>query len=65
MPTALIQSLTFCAMNSGPLSDRMYSGGSRRMNRSVSASTTSFELSLRSTWIINASLVSSSIMLSV
>ena len=33
-------------MNSGPLSERMYSGGPRRMNRSVRASTTSMELSL-------------------
>ena len=38
--------LTAPAMNSGPLSDLIYSGGPRRMNRSVRAFTTSVELSL-------------------
>lgn len=59
------QHRSFLAINSGPLSDRMYSGAPRRMNKSVSASTTSVELSFRSTRIIKASLVYSSIMLRV
>ena len=57
--------LTFWAMNSGPLSDLMNSGGSRKTNRSVRASTMSVELSLQSTQSISASLVKSSMMLSV
>jgi len=43
----------------------MYSGGPRRMNRSVRASTTSTELSFRFTRIARASFVNSSMMLSV
>jgi hypothetical protein len=63
-PTAVIHFLTFSATNSGPLSERMNSGGPRRMKRSVKASTTSVELSLRSTRIVSASFVNSSMMLS-
>ena len=48
-----------------PVSDRMNSGVPCVMNRSVSASTTSVELSLRSALIISASLVNSSMMSSV
>ena len=51
-PTAPIQVLTFLAINSAPLSDRMNSGGPRSMNRSVNASTTSVELSLRLTFMV-------------
>jgi len=47
-PTAAIQSRTFRAMNSGPWSGRICSGGPRRMKRSVKASGTSAELRLRS-----------------
>ena len=43
----------------------MNSGGPRRMNRSVNASTTSVELSLRLTLMARASLVNSSMMFSV
>ena len=45
------------------LSDRMYSGGPRRMNRSVRTSTTSVALSLRAARIINGSFVNSSMTL--
>jgi hypothetical protein len=43
-PSSSIQSRTFCAMNSGPLSDRMNRGGPRWMKRSVSASRTSVSI---------------------
>ena len=36
-PTAAIQSRTVVATNSGPLSERMYSGGPLRMKRSIAA----------------------------
>ena len=64
-PTAPIQALTFLAINLAPLSDRMNSGGPRSMNRSVNASITSVELSLRLTFMVRASLVNSSMIFSV
>jgi hypothetical protein len=48
------------ATNSGPLSDRMKAGTPRMMNKSVSTSTTSVELSLRLTRIARHSRLSSS-----
>jgi hypothetical protein len=47
--TALIHARIALATNSGPLSDRMKAGTLRMMNKSVSTSTTSVELSLRLT----------------
>src|SRR5215204_5092297 len=52
-------------MNSGPLSERMWPGTPRRMNRSESTSMTSIALSLRSTRIARHSWVNSSMMLSI
>ena len=37
-PTALIQSCTACTTNSGPLSERLWPGTLRKMNRSESTS---------------------------
>lgn len=56
VPTAAIQSRTAWAMNSGPLSERMKAGTPRKMNRSVSASITSVEFSLRCTRTVLVSL---------
>src|SRR5829696_558866 len=50
-PTAEIHSWTALAMNSGPLSERMWPGTPRRMNKSESTSMTSMALSLRATRI--------------
>jgi hypothetical protein len=47
-PTAVIHSCTALATNSGPLSDLIWPGVPRRMNRSDSASITSMALSLAS-----------------
>ena len=65
VPTAPIQARNLFARNSAQLSDRMYCGGPRRMNRSVKASTTLTELSFRLTQMTRASFVNSSIMLRV
>lgn len=64
-PTALIQPLTASAMNSGPLSDRIYAGTPRNMNRSVSASMTSVEFSFHFTRIARHSRLCSSRMFNV
>jgi hypothetical protein len=64
-PTAPIHTRTFLAINSAPLSDPMNAGGLRRMNRSVKASTTFVELSLRLTRITSASFMNSSMTFSV
>ncbi len=58
-PTAAIQSRPAWAMNSGPLSDRMKAGTPRSINRSVRASITSAEFSLRFTRIVRHSRLSS------
>ena len=52
-------------MNSGPLSERMYAGTPRRMNRSLRTSRALAELSFRSTWIARHSRLYSSRMFNV
>src|SRR6056297_2896025 len=64
-PTVSIQARTSFATNSGPLSLRTNAGGPRRMNRSVSASMTSVEFSLRLTRIVRHSRLNSSRMFNV
>ena len=63
--TALIHAWIALATNSGPLSDRMKAGTPRMMNKSVSTSTTSVELSLRLTRVARHSRPSSSRMFNV
>ncbi len=60
-PMAAIHSLTVVAMNSGPLSDRMWAGTPRKMNRSDRTSMTSVDRSFRSTRMTRHSRVNSSI----
>src|SRR3954468_16931705 len=62
---AEIHSWTALAMNSGPLSERMWPGTPRRMNKSESTSMTSMALSLRATRIAKHSCVNSSMTLSI
>ena len=64
-PTAAIQFRTAVAMNSGPLSERMWLGTPRRMNWSASTSITSVELSFRLTRMARHSRLNSSIRLSI
>src|SRR5829696_3878595 len=52
-------------MNSGPLSERMWPGTPRRMDKSESTSMTSMALSLRATRIAKHSCVNSSMTLSI
>src|SRR5918994_2181709 len=59
-PTAEFHSWTALAMNSGPLSERMWPGTPRRMNKSESTSMTSMALSLRATRIARHSWVNPS-----
>jgi hypothetical protein len=63
-PIFLIQSLTLLAVNSGPLSDLMYSGTPRRTINSVSVASTSSDRSLAATLIARHSLLHSSITVS-
>ena len=57
--------LTASAMNSGPLSERIYPGTPRSMNNSASISMTSTDLSLRATRMARHSRVNSSTRLSM
>ena len=59
-PTPLIQPFTAVATNSGPLSERMWAGVPRAMNRSANTSVTSAEPSLRATRIARHSRVNPS-----
>src|SRR3712207_9116030 len=56
-PPAVIHVWTALATNSGPLSERMWPGTPRRMNKSESTSMTSIALSLRSTRMARRSCV--------
>ena len=63
-PILSIQSLTLLAVNSGPLSDLMYSGTPLRTINSVSVASTSSDRSLGATLIAKHSLLHSSITVS-